>query len=334
MIKEIGKSKWKGFKVGNPVRKGTECQYEIIADQKKAMLCFSFNKAGTTTIMAKGSNVAISQEVLRGLQKKCLSPQSQKSESYSFKNISKKRAKGLIKHLNSITRKAPQVKSSTNNPSYTSYAFVGNTGDKLRVTHYTNGVVALQGKPVELYNEALSYLSASTQVTQKQIIESTNTFHKTDLSQYDVQETLKTFLPNCYDILDETILKLLSPSICLKSLDVLVPDYSYHTFPALRALEGYIKLALSNKGIEVKAMFAEVFNQGSLKSTVLQKTIDKAYASQIERLYDYYRHVRHAIFHANQNPKDTKIITTREEADIIVNQVLSLIDSTSKILCA
>jgi len=44
---------------------------------------------------------------------------------------------------------------------------------------------------------------------------------------------------------------MLSPSLVLNKLDVALTDYSAFAFPALRALEGYINLCYSSRGIVI-----------------------------------------------------------------------------------
>ena len=64
---------------------------------------------------------------------------------------------------------------------------------------------------------------------------------------------------------DPVIWKLFSPSVTLDDVEKEFEDYSCFTFPALRALEGYLKYLLSEKNIVIDEThnFGTVFNKDS-----------------------------------------------------------------------
>ncbi len=328
LLKEIGKKKWESFKVGQPVHKGTEYHYEVTANNKKATISFNFNRGGTTTLNAIGSNTKISKALINGFKGRFISPSNILGESHTFKNVSKAYADELIEHMGTLARKPPQKKKENKDPIHTSYTFIGNCGDKLYITICDNGTISVQGKPAYLYNEAISFLSLSQSVSHLQIIESTNTNHKAGISSDQLNQSVKRLFPKSYNILDESIVRLLSPSIYLRDVDIAMDDYSCYAFPALKALEAYIKLAFAKKGIKVKDFFSGIFDDGVVTPKVARQINDETFIIEIEKAYDFYRHIRHALFHASQDVDKTPVIKTREEADNIVDHVFLLIDNT------
>lgn len=116
-----------------------------------------------------------------------------------------------------------------------------------------------------------------------------------------------------------------------------IEDYSCFTFPALRALEGYLKYLLAEKNIVIdeKHNFGTVFNQdASGKAIVIQKHVtniaDADYVEALEDVYNYFKANRHVIFHVDQILIVTKVIENKQEAISIINEVAALIEHTYK----
>ncbi|MDE7310879.1 MAG: viroplasmin family protein [Eubacterium sp.] len=65
---------------------------------------------------------------------------------------------------------------------------------------------------------------------------------------------------------EDTILKLLSPSVSLRKVNIDLEDYSCYTFPVLRALEGYIKYLFGLKGIVIGNTFSQSIPWGGFNA--------------------------------------------------------------------
>lgn len=122
-------------------------------------------------------------------------------------------------------------------PAHDSYVFTSKIGDKLTVNIYKTGTLTLQGKPAYLYGEAISFLSYCNDISVDDIVDSINTFHNVSVKTSEVRNDMEVLMPRAYGNIDEMILKLLSPSISLRKVNIELEDYSCYTFPALRALE-------------------------------------------------------------------------------------------------
>lgn len=136
---------------------------------------------------------------------------------------------------------------------------------------------------------------------------------------------------------DPVIWKLFSPSVTLDDVEKEFEDYSCFTFPALRALEGYLKYLLSEKNIVIDEThnFGTVFNKDSNdKAIVIPKYVtaiaNNDYVEALEEIYNYFKANRHVIFHVDQILITTKIIEDKQEAISIINDVAALIERTYK----
>lgn len=139
-------------------------------------------------------------------------------------------------------------------------------------------------------------------------------------------------LKNSYSKLDPIIIKLLSPSVALRKISIELDDYSCFAFPALRALEAYIKWLLAKKGVAVERSFAGIFYGYNLTTQVCSTINDSVYQSGIEKVFKYFKDNRHVYFHTEQVLIDTALIQNRSEADSIINSVINLIETSISIV--
>ena len=216
--------------------------------------------------------------------------------------------------------------------------FVSDIGDKLTLHTYSNHRIMVQGKPLYLYNEFLSYVSYSPKVEVNDIIKATNEFIDTNTDVDEARNKMSEMMPMAYaGNVDPVIRKLFSPSVTLDDVEKEFEDYSCFTFPALRALEGYLKYLLSEKNIVIDEThnFGTVFNKDSNdKAIVIPKYVtaiaNNDYVEDLEEIYNYFKANRHVIFHVDQILITTKIIEDKQEAISIINDVAALIERTYK----
>ena len=328
LILSIGTKKWESLEVSDLKAVGNAHRCNIIADGKTAMLNFYFKKDGTTTITPSGKNLEISSTIKVLLEEGCEFHNSVKAKSYSFKNIPEEWVVKLIEYLTFLDGVKVENREMKTTPQHDRYKFTSKIGDTLTVNVYKTGTLTLQGKPAYLYSEAISLLSYCNDVSMDDIVDTVNIFHSIDIKTSDVRDELRTLLPRSYGNIDEMILKLLSPSISLRKIKIELEDYSCYAFPALRALEGYIKYLFSLKNVYIGNNFYKKFNGINLDSDIAKKIGDTTYKTELECLYEYLIRNRHVLFHAEQILIGTTILEDKREADEIVNNVLNLIETS------
>lgn len=328
LIREVGTTQWENFTASELTTVGTSQRCVLIADGKTAMLNLYFNNNGTTTITPTGSNLEISSVVKALIEEKCTFSGSAQGETYSIKKLPKEWSEKVVDYLKSLDGVITEATSVETVPAHDSYIFTSRIGDKLTVNLYTTGTLTLQGKPAYLFGEAISFLSYCKDISVDDIVDSINTFHNVSVKTSEVRNDMEVLMPRAYGNIDEMILKLLSPSISLRKVNIELEDYSCYTFPALRALEGYIKYLLSLKGVIVGNTFGGIFNGMTLCPSVVTKVNDASYQNELERLFAYFKGNRHVLFHTEQILIGTKLIEDKHEADEIINTVINLIETS------
>lgn len=330
LILKIGNGQWTSFYASELIRVGIQHRCNISADGKDAILDFYFNENGTTTISSTGRNKDISLKIKEKLEESCVFKNIENGKTYSFKNLPIEWSKNLIEFLQTLVDNSSGLKKYEKMSTHDLYKFKSNLGDTLVVNVYTNGTITLQGKPAYLFSEAISFLSYYDGISVDNIVDTINTLHEVDIKPDDVRSEIEILLPYSHNKLDEMILKLLSPSISLRKLNIPLEDYSCYAFPILRALEGYIKYLFGIKNIQVGNGFHGKFKNGVLATEIDNRINDKNFKDEIEKLYDYLTNNRHVIFHAEQVLIGTKILEDKNEADTIVDSVLELIENSCK----
>jgi len=328
LIRKVGNKQWTDFTVNELTTVGNAQRCVVIAEGKVAMLNLFFNNDGTTTITPTGKNTEISSVIKALLEEQCKYSSSAQGNTYSIRKLPREWAEKIIEYLSSLEDVTVEEHSIDITPMHKSYMFTSKIGDKLTINVYQTGTLTLQGKPAYLYGEAISFLSYCNEVSVDDIVNSINSFHDVHVKTSEVRNEMEVLMPSAYGNIDEMILKLLSPSILLRKVNIDLEDYSCYTFPALRALEGYIKYLFGLKGITIGHNFGNVFNGDVLTPQIASQIGDATFQNELERLYVYFKRNRHVIFHTDQILIGTRLIEDKHEADEIVNTVLNLIESS------
>lgn len=328
LIREAGSKQWTEFSASDLTTAGNAQRCVLTADGKVAMLNLYFNNDGTTTITPTGSNTEISSVIKALLEEQCTFSSGTQGKTYSIRKLPTEWAEKIVEYLSSLEGVTVDKHEVDTNPIHTSYVFSSKIGDRLIVNKYQTGTLTLQGKPAYLYGEAISFLSYCNEVTVDDIVDSINSFHDVDVKTSEVRNDMEVLMPRSYGNINEMILKLLSPSISLRKVNIELEDYSCYTFPALRALEGYIKYLFGLKSVAVGYNFGKVFNGDVLYPNVAAQIGDATFQSELERLYVYFKNNRHVVFHTEQVLIGTTLIEDKHEADEIINTVINLIETS------
>lgn len=328
LIREAGSRQWEDFTANELTQVGKAQRCVMSAGGKEAMLNLFFNNDGTTTITPTGKNTDISSVIKAILEEQCEFSSLAEGKSYPIRNLPQEWAEKIVQYLSSLENVSVEECTINTVPVHRTYVFTSNIGDRLTINVYETGTLTLQGKPAYLYGEAISFLSYCKDVSVDDIVDSINSFHDVNVKTSEVRNDMEVLMPRAYGKIDETILKLLSPSLSLRKVNIELEDYSCYAFPALRALEGYIKYLFGLKKVKVGHTFGEVFERESLKSNIAIKIGNETFQRELERLYGYFKGSRHVIFHTEQTLIGTTIIEDKHEADEIINTVINLIESS------
>ncbi|MCY7431769.1 type II toxin-antitoxin system RnlA family toxin [Bacillus safensis] len=320
------------YPVGNG---GIQHRCDIKGDGKAFYLDFYFNGDGTTTIQPmvgpaqhQSINVQIAAAILGFLN---FNNQDAKGRSYSVQPLERDDFELVIEYLDSLEGNKQLEKIINETNKYTMYKYRSRIGDKMTLIYYDNKRLQIQGKPAYLYQEVTSLLSQYFPFDE--VVKKQGEFFSVDLNPVEIRQEMEEQLPDVYADLDDTLKKILSASFALQQIDIELEDYSCFAFPALRVLEGYLKGILLKKGIIVgKSGFSDFFdklhNKYVLNSDKRAKIGCSVTASCVENLYNYYNRQRHGLFHAEAVASGTRILATRDSAEKIIADVVSLINTT------
>lgn len=325
-IDDIGCQEWGDFSTGEITCVGTAYRITFETDGMSAMLNLFFNKDGSTTISPTGKNIEISTKIKTLLEERHAYKDTKTSQTISL-IINNEWALKLVDFIGTLEN-IETNKIEHDNPKHTCYQFKSKIGDKITFNVYPNGTLTIQGKPAYLYSETISFLSLCNDFSDEEIIKTTNVFYDIAITIDETRAKIKAAMPNTYGKIDDVIFKILSPAFALKDINIPIEDYSTYAFPALRALEGYLKYLFGIKGVQIGNNFGGIFEDGHLASSVATKITDAKHITALEKVYTYFVSNRHVLFHTNQILITTTILENKVEADTIVNEVINIIETT------
>lgn len=304
----------------------------INADNKEIWVDFYFNTDGTTTIQPKVGkyqdiSIQIASYILQNMEYK---PNIHTS-SFSVK-LDKEQFNFIIEYFNDLSN-CTKINETTGN-EYILYKYRSSIGDTITFKYFNNATFQVQGKPCYLYSEVIALLAHYFPFNE--MIKKQSEFYCIPLESNEIDDEIKELFPkahvlfNSYDGMLKTIF---SPSLALRKIDILLPDYSSFVHPALRTLEGYLIILLQKVGIDYNSkegfiMFYENLFQKKhfLKPEYKSKINNQEKCIAIEEIYNFYHKHRHPLFHVRDVIVDTSIIERKSKADNIINNVVELIE--------
>lgn len=339
-IEELGVKEWgKEFTV-NPLQKiGNQYRCEFWIETNPENIDFYFRNDGTCTLKAIGNSIENASRLIELIENNSFKNKN-KNATCTFNSISNESFLELISYLDSIEKLTKEANREVASPPHTHIKYKSNFGDSMVISYYpSTSKLMFQGSPAYIITEAMYFMTKQEGVSENEIIESQKEIYQSnDITVDEARAKLKARIPNAYEKLDDTILKILSPAISLSEANPTVEEYSCFVFPALKALEATLLDRLLNKQINLQPPqnFGSVFipdqNNGrhAMKSSLATQISDSNYVTSLENIYNYFKQQRHAIFHANQILILTKMIFNKFEADAIINDVLDLIDKAGE----
>jgi hypothetical protein len=301
-------------------------QYTVKVIDKTALLNIHFNNSGTTTI-----NFKVGKEQDLGLRiasylKKELVATDVKQASFSIRTINDEEYQYLKEYLEDCKITSTLV----NNVNGEKIKFTSPFKDTMTVTRYNNGNTLFQGKPLHVFSEIKIFLTEILDL--ENILNIENQVYKININSTEITEELNAILPNSNSYLCSQTKNMLSSALAMNKIDISLPDYTAFSFPALRALEGYLKLVFNEKGITLGSHGFNQFDKPGL-SYVLKPSFVSTINCQIttdgiEKCYNYFYNNRHTLFHTNNVTATTRLLVKKEEATKIVETVFKLIEET------
>ena len=310
-------------------------QYTIINNNKEIKIDFIKCNGGLTSISPKvGRDIETSTKIAEYIYNKAKSM----TQNVPFANgfsiiISKEEFDTIIEILKGIDAKVINYSEylTPGEAQYYLYRLKGPLGDNITLKYFINtSRMQLQGKPLHLYNEIVSIVSDMSEFDD--VVDAQLRYCAVDVSNKDIDEEMKYVFGDLYDFLSTTQKSIIAGSFIFSKIVIEMPDYTGLIQPALRGLEGYIKKLLTNEGVECNSedQLGKFFSRKSKSEPFIMNEdtsllINNEKKEQtITYLYNYYFKTRHPYNHATSRDFDTVIIESREKADDIFREIISV----------
>ncbi len=306
--------------------KGTTTQYKIFVNSKTVLLNVYFKTDGTTTIMYKtGKEQDTGLEIATFLKEELLISDL-KTVAFSLKGITNENFKILLEYLKEEEEEIQiDFESKASGDKYT---LESKYNDKFTITRYNNNNTLFQGKPLYIFSEIKIFLSDILDIAQ--IIDVENAIYKINIDLVDIKDELQTTLSQSSSYLCETTKKMLTSALVFNKLDIELEDYTAFAFPALRAMESYIKKQLKDEGINIGDKFHQ-FTKISSNYVLTEEYRSQINCvkkeSSIETCYNYYHANRHTLFHTPAIGAVARVLN-KNEAGTIIDKVFEIIERT------
>lgn len=317
-------------------------------DGCKVTVEFIYIQNGTTTIHTKIGQHHDKGEQLALYLKNKLVGDSRKSISVSVKNINRETFELLIEFLRELKNEDSDIaeilvtlKSEDRNQKI--IKATSKYHDSLTLTHYqTTNTLLIQGKPLYGYSQVSYFLADFIDLNGflEIVYKGEASPNTIEVDNNTVEAELKALLPNAYSSLGQGILTMLQTSFTLKDISIPLPDYSCYVFPALRALEGVMRKLLFDRGYSIETENDNSFRGIFFKDSVGKFAVTYEFKAKIgnnnvcnalEQCYNYFTQQRHTLFHANDLTDSSRFISTKEQANQIIERIVKTIDTAYKI---
>lgn len=195
-------------------------------------------------------------------------------------------------------------------------------GTKVSYTLYNNGTFLLQGNVCSLFlvimTEALNWLVDKDE-NVAQAISFDNTTHR-------FEEKIEKLVPNLGKSgdTDGVLERMILTSVSLFNSGVIVEDYGCYTFGVLKALEGILKLRLSEDlGIIDKLGEHFSYDQTSHKHHIGANVYDDniELKKAINKAYNIWVSSRHATFHADEQISTSTLLSYEQAHEIFIESI-------------
>ena len=222
------------------------------------------------------------------------------------------------------------TRAATANPTIHEWFDVSDSNNcRVTCTLYGNGTFLLQGNVTPLYvtvmTEALRWLVDETKMSS--LPDSITLNNTVSIYSENINDLIPQ-LPICGDT-DGIIERMVSTSVRLFNSGIIVDDYGCYTFGVLKALEGVLKLRLSDDLGPIDKLGEHFYYD---QSSHRHRIITTAYDGKLElkkainKGYNNWVSSRHSTFHADDQIA-TSTLLSYEQATAVFQDTLNCINA-------
>lgn len=317
-------------------RKGQADHYRFNKNSTVVRLIVHLKNNGTITLQPSGSEIDLSTLAAEYVVNNCKSPKASQF-NLSLKGFPVDEFDGVLGYL--VEDCGASVLDDVMQQGDRVCRIQGKQNDKLTLTLYHTGTFLVQGVPVVLAIELLLYLSECSIVSEDKLFGFMNDVFETTLTPAAAREQCEAQFKEAFEFSGEDLKKLISTAVSMQGMPITVEDYSVIAFPALKALELFMKSAVYRACSQRWLDFADVFDRVSrapliykVKPSMRNEIGCEKTCLVLEGCYPFYSAQRHGMFHADGLDGATRIIEGRLDAVEVSQAALNLIDHYCQML--
>lgn len=215
---------------------------------------------------------------------------------------------------------------------------INNEKQTINVRFFTdkNKLVIDGDKEKELLNRLTKYIVELIEFDE--IPEFLNTVYNLEIDRDIVEDEFTRYFPNSHDKLPKDLKNYLHQAVYNLHIMGNMYVYNYLVEPAVRPLESVLKIALQDNDIPIRKenkdydsfyVFKEDGDRYILKEDYIKENHTEEFLDYISECITYFRKTRNTLFHwdnPKNNPDTTRILETVEEAHVIIQDSIRLID--------
>ncbi|WML51700.1 viroplasmin family protein [Neobacillus sp. PS3-12] len=209
------------------------------------------------------------------------------------------------------------------------------TSDDYRVVIncYDTGRTVVQGKDSPFMQYTLTLLLQLCE-NEDDVVETLNAFNMVTINPQIVEDRFNEVLPNYRHTSNKLDMSLKQAAYNLTISGVRY-DYSDLPMPILRAIDYYLHgifksiglITVTSSGKNNFGFFVADSDDNYLLQTAhAEKFGDERKVAFVNKLYNFYHKNRHTLFHWDEEPEDTRVLSSIEEARDIILDGFTLLD--------
>lgn len=322
-VRAVGADKYSYTKVGNSYQMG------FALDGADYRIAVYENKDGTTTLSKLGTNDDVFHKVATAVRDSCSVGGGGRFD-LAIPRFDKGNFGNLLEYL---TEQEVQTERDVTENGYRLVKLKSPQGDSMVVKLFDNGTLHMQGRRAMMASMALDFLS--NVLNYEEAVKAQLDTFAVPVKVSEVRNEVEGKLVRSFAHVNAVVQAQLTTALALSKVEIELPDYSPVAFPALKGLEGFLKVELENAGLKPgpQATFAEYFEKnpsgiGHQMREVQSQHVGEPVATILAECYTVYSDERHGIAHVGTDAHNTRILPDLLTAVRIVEKVFSTIETT------
>jgi len=246
----------------------------------------------------------------------------------------------LLQIIELLMEDFPDLKYNINEiPHGTQYELVisNPTKQKVYLNYFDqNRKTWITGRQEDLYNRFIVYVIQL--IDSDEVSEFLNTVHSLNIDKDVVQSEFEKYFPHSYDKMPAELNNYLHQAVYNLQITGNVYTANFLTEPAIRPLEGILKLALLDNQFPIRQEDKDfdtffVFKEKEYGYVIREQYLKEEHTDKLKKYlckcYAFYCQNRHTLFHwdnPTKIPDTTRILKTTAEAHVIIRDAIALID--------